>query len=128
MLPDWSIGWTKYLACPDCRSEAFHDWHGPDFYFTVRHSTPCPRWPSRDREVRFDLPDMSPGRVGPNGIGRGRMMPIAWPVCADPRMPEHPAGALGGWTHGPTCLLGAHEDGQAVADSDVLADRDAMTA
>ena len=55
------------------------------------------------------------------------MTPILCPACDGPSMSAHPAGALGGWTHGPTCLIGAHEDGQAVADSEVLADRDAFT-
>ena len=67
MLPDFARTWTRLLACPDCRSEAFHDWHGPDFIFTVSHSMPCPLWSHPYREVRFELVDAAPGRVGPNG-------------------------------------------------------------
>ncbi len=67
MLPEWATAWINYLACPDCASEAFHDWHGPDCYFTVKHSSPCPRWAHPYREVRFEIIDAAPGRVGPDG-------------------------------------------------------------
>jgi hypothetical protein len=50
------------LACPDCSSEPFQIWRGPNMVFTVRHSQPCPGWDHPGREVAMVLVDAAPGR------------------------------------------------------------------